>query len=128
MLVVFGFILGTMALCGVIKCLLQMLFSKLSKQENNHWILANFLTIVLRMVFAFPRLWGDSNLFLNLFIIGVIYALEQIVWFVYDYIQQKRNNASAGWGLICGIICGGTLWLFLIRLATAYVVQILVNQ
>ena len=128
MLVVFGFILGTMALCGVIKCLLQILFSKLSKQADNHWVLANSLTIVLRILLAIPRLWDDSHLLLNLLIIGVIYGLEQIVWFVYDYIQQKRNNIPAGWGLICGVILGGTLWLFIIRLVTAYVVQMLINS
>lgn len=128
MLVVLGFILGTMALCGVIKCLLQILFSKLSKQENNHWILANSLTIVLRILLSIPRLWADSHLLMSLLIVCIIYSLEQIVWFVYDYIQQKRNNAPAGWGLIFSIICGGTLWLFIIRLITAYIAQMLINN
>lgn len=112
-------LLGTLALAGIIRAIMLYLFQKYDNRV--HWVGANFAAALLRTVFAVPRLWHDPNIFLDIAVLFGIYVLEQLVWFLYDGIQSRRNNTPAGWGLIFGIIIGGVFWLFVLRLLTFYV-------
>ncbi len=109
---------GTLALAGIIRAIWLYLFKKYD--GKTHWIIANALTVLVRVLLALPRLWGTDNLLLGLLMLLVIYTIEQLVWVFYDYIQSRRGYAPAGWGLIAGILVGGVLWLFVLRLLTYY--------
>lgn len=117
MIVVIAMLLGTLAAIGVIRAIIQALFKKFTK--SNHWVASNFITTCLRTALAIPQLLGSPYLLLNLLIIFIIYLLEQAVWFVYDFIQSRRNNKPANWWLILGILVGGVLWLLGLRIVTA---------
>lgn len=121
MAVFWGGLLGTLAAMGVIRAIVLYL---LKKHDNQiHWVWANFATVVLRGIFAIPQLWGGAYFFMELGIVCLIYLLEQAVWFLYDYIQERRQQQPAGWGLIFGIIIGGLLWMFALRLITFYIAR-----
>lgn len=117
MIVVIAMLLGTLAIIGVIRAIIQALFKKFTK--NNHWVASNFITIGLRAALAIPQLLGAPYLLLNLLLISIIYFLEQVVWFVYDFIQSRRGNKPASWLLIFAILIGGILWMFGLRILTA---------
>ena len=116
---IFAELLGSLALSGIIRALILYLLKKYDGKA--HWIIANISTAILRTLFVVPRLLISPYAVLDISIMLVIYFLEQLVWFLYDYIQQRRNYKAAGWGLIFGIIIGGVLWLFVLRLLTFYV-------
>ncbi|MBE6445634.1 MAG: hypothetical protein E7019_06290 [Alphaproteobacteria bacterium] len=119
-------LLGILALTGVIRSLFLYLVKRFDFNIKTPWILANIATAFLRTLFTVPQLIKDHNIIINLFVLFVIYILEQGVWFVYDYIQQKRGNIQAGWKLIWGVIILGMLWLFILRLLTIYASQMII--
>ncbi len=118
-------LLGTLAAMGIIRSLMLYLLKKAGRP--NSWKTANFATIVVRGLLALPQLWGGEYILLQLAIILFVYAIEQLVWFLYDYIQARREYKPAGWGLIFGIVCGGALWLLLIKLLTFYISQAIIS-
>lgn len=109
---------GTLALIGIIRSIWLYVFKKYD--GRTHWLCANALTVLVRLLLAVPQFWGTDNWALGLLMLLVIYVLEQLVWVFYDYIQSRRAYAPAGWGLIAGILAGGILWLFVLRLLTYY--------
>lgn len=121
MAVFWGVLLGTLAAMGVICAIVLYLLKKLDNQD--HWVWANFATVALRGIFVIPQLWGSAYFLMELGIVLGIYLLEQAVWFLYDYIQERRQQQPAGWGLIFGIIIGGLLWMFALKLITFYISQ-----
>lgn len=116
---IFAELLGSLALSGIIRALILYLYKKYD--GKSHWVIANLSTAILRTLFVVPRLLESPYVVLDISVMLVIYFLEQQVWFLYDYIQQRRGNKAAGWGLIFGIIIGGVLWLFVLRLFTFYI-------
>ncbi len=122
---IFAELLGSLALSGIIRALILYLLKK--HDGKTHWIIANTGTAILRTLFVVPRLLSSPYAVLDISIMLVIYFLEQLIWFLYDYIQQRRGYKAAGWGLIFGIIIGGVLWLFVLRLLTFYVSSILMS-
>ena len=119
MSIIIANLLGTLALAGIIRAIMLYLLKKFD--HRTHWVAANFAAAFLRTLFVVPGLWGNPYILLNVAVLFGIYVLEQLVWFLYDYIQMRRGFAPAGWGLIFGIIIGGLLWLFVLRLLTFYV-------
>ena len=116
MAILLGGALGTLAAMGIIRALMLYLLKKIGRPDS--WKTANFATAVVRSLLALPQLWGGEYVLLQLAIILCIYTVEQLVWFLYDYIQVRRDQKPAGWGLIFGIVCGGVLWLVLIKFLT----------
>ena len=112
-------ILGTLALTGILRAIMLYLLKKFD--HRTHWVAANFAAAFLRAVFAVPGLWGNPYILLNVAVLFGIYVLEQLVWFAYDYIQQRRGFVPAGWGLIFGVIVGGVLWMLVLRMLTFYI-------
>lgn len=119
-------LLGILALTGVVRALFLYIVKRFDLKVKTPWVWANVATALLRALFTIPQLINDSHMFINLFVLFVIYILEQGIWFVYDYIQQKRGNAQAGWKLIWTIIISGMLWLFILRLLTIYASQMII--
>ncbi|MBE6447903.1 MAG: hypothetical protein E7018_01210 [Alphaproteobacteria bacterium] len=116
MIVLIGMLLGTLAVIGVIRAIVLFLIKKIDNKQ--HWVAANFITALLRTIVALFQLWGAPYILINLLVVFAIYLLEQVVWFVYDFIQSKRDFKPASWGLIISTIIGGTLWLFALRIVT----------
>lgn len=125
MAILLGGALGTLAAMGIIRALMLYLLKKIGRPDS--WKTANFATAVVRSLLAFPQLWGGEYVLLQLAIILCIYTVEQLVWFLYDYIQVRRDQKPAGWGLIFGIVCGGMLWLVLIKFLTYYISQAIIS-
>ena len=127
MLSLMGTLLGLLALTGVVRVMLIYLINRFNLKFGKSWVVANILTVVLRLLFAVPQLINDPNLLINMIVLFFIYMLEQGIWFLYDYIQQRRNNAPATWGIIWGIIIGGLLWLFIIQSLVVYGSRLIIN-
>ncbi len=125
MAILLGGALGTLAAMGIIRALMLYLLKKIGRPDS--WKTANFATAVVRSLLALPQLWGGEYVLLQLAIILCIYTVEQLVWFLYDYIQVRRDQKPAGWGLIFGIVCGGVLWLVLIKFLTYYISQAIIS-
>ena len=119
-------LLVTLASTGIIRVIILYLLQKFLKQPNR-WKTANILTALLRTLSALPQVWGGNNIFSGLLFLFVVYLLEQVIWFIYDYIQQRRNNTPAGWGMIWGVIIGGVIWLIIIRALTTIISKMIIG-
>ena len=119
-------LLVTLASTGIIRVIILYLLQKFLKQPNR-WKTANILTALLRTLSALPQFWGGNNIFSGLLFLFVVYLLEQVIWFIYDYIQQRRNNTPAGWGMIWGVIIGGVIWLIIIRALTTIISKMIIG-
>ncbi len=117
-------LLGTLALAGMIRAILIYLSKKVD--GRNRWKSANLATVFLRTLCAVPRLIGTPFLSGSIAAIFVVYLLQQQVWFVYDYVQQRRQERPAGWKLIFGTIVGGLVWLLAVDFLVAFAGQILI--
>ena len=111
--------IATLALTGIIRVIILYLLKRLFKKENS-WKVSNTLTAFLRVAIAVPQFVKGDETVLGLLILFIVYLMEQGIWFLYDYIQQRHNNTPAGWGLIWGVIIGGSLWLLAVRLLVLY--------
>ncbi|MBE6452994.1 MAG: hypothetical protein E7012_05860 [Alphaproteobacteria bacterium] len=120
---VFLTMLVTLAITGIIRVILLYLIKKIFKKEHC-WKTANILTALLRTFASVMHFGEETPLGINFIFVFLVYIAEQLVWFIYDYIQQRRNNNPAGWGLIWGVIIGGSLWLLAIRMLVLYYSQI----
>lgn len=119
-------LLVTLAATGIIRAIILYLLQKVLK-KSNRWKTANILTSLLRTLSALPQFWDETNMVSGLLFLFIIYTLEQGIWFLYDYIQQRRNNTPAGWGMIWGVIIGGVVWLLLLKVLISFISNILIG-
>lgn len=119
-------LLVTLASTGIIRAIILYLLQKFFKQPHR-WKSANILTALLRALSTLPQFLGGSNIFFSFLFLFIVYLLEQVIWFVYDYIQQRRNNTPAGWGMIWSVIIGGVIWLIIIRVLTTIISNMFIS-
>ncbi|MBQ9732072.1 MAG: hypothetical protein IJV97_03180 [Alphaproteobacteria bacterium] len=118
--------IATLALTGIIRVIILYLLKRLFKKENS-WKVSNTLTALLRVAIAVPQFVKGDETVLGLLILFIVYLMEQGIWFLYDYIQQRRNNTPAGWGMIWGVIFGGTVWMLIVKFLVSVFSKMLIG-